>query len=164
MARRKTSRRSPARAPRPSLRSWVEQLDTAGELRRVKAEVDWDEEIGALTRISLGLGGPALLFENIKDHGATRCTKLLTASMGTKAHVALMLGLPRDTSDAAIVRHLKNTFRAPVKAVMVRTGPVKEHVLRGRQIDLGQFPVPKWHHLDGGRFIDTFGGVVTRDP
>src|SRR6185369_4953829 len=93
-----------------------------------------------------------------------RCTKLLTASMGTKAQVALMLGLPRDTSDAAIVRHLKNTFRAPVRPVMVRTGPVKEHVLRGRQIDLGQFPAPKWHHLDGGRFIDTFGGVVTRDP
>lgn len=164
MARRKTSRRSPARAARPSLRSWLDQLDSVGELRRVKAEVDWDEEIGALTRISLGLGGPALLFENIKDHQATRCTKLLTASMGTKAQVALMLGLPRDTSDAAIVRHLKNTFRAPVKPVMVRTGPVKEHVLRGRQIDLGQFPAPKWHHLDGGRFIDTFGGVVTRDP
>jgi 4-hydroxy-3-polyprenylbenzoate decarboxylase len=162
--RRKTKRTGAARTVRPSLRSWLEQLDTAGELRRVKAEVDWDQEIGALTRITLGLGGPALLFENIKDHQTTRCTKLLTASMGTKAHVALMLGLPRDTTDAAIVRHLKNTFRAPVKPVMVRTGPVKAHVLRGRQIDLGQFPVPKWHHLDGGRFIDTFGGVITRDP
>jgi 4-hydroxy-3-polyprenylbenzoate decarboxylase len=130
----------------------------------VKVEVDWDQEIGALTRIMLGLGGPGLLFENIKDHQTTRCTKLLTGTMGTKAHVALMLGLPRDTSDAAIVRHLKDTFRKPILPVTVRTGPVKQNVLRGRQIDLGQFPAPKWHHLDGGRFIDTFGGVVTRDP
>ena len=161
---KKGKRAGAARPPRPSLRSWLEQLDTAGELRRVKAEVDWDQEIGALTRITLGLGGPGLLFENIKDHQTTRCTKLLTGTMGTKAHVALMLGLPRDTSDAAVVRHLKDTFRKPIPPVTVRTGPVKQNVLRGRQIDLGQFPAPKWHHLDGGRFIDTFGGVVTRDP
>src|SRR5919198_1885119 len=61
----------------PSLRSWLAELDAAGQLRRVKAQVDWDGEIGALTRITLALGGPALLFENIKDHQDTRCTKLL---------------------------------------------------------------------------------------
>ena len=27
-----------------------------------------------------------------------------------------------------------------------------------------QLPVPKWNPLDGGRYIMTFGSVVTRDP
>ena len=144
--KRKRSRQEP-----PSLRSWLTQLDAAGQLRRVKAEVDWDGEIGALTRITLGLGGPALLFESIKDHQSTRSTKFLTASMGNKTQVCLMLGLPPTTSDRAIVAHLKTVFRKPVKPVLVKSGPVKEHVLRGRQVDLGQFPAPKWHGEDGGR-------------
>src|SRR5438067_696170 len=24
--------------------------------------------------------------------------------------------------------------------------------------------VPRWHHLEGGRYIHTFSGIVTRDP
>ena len=34
---KKVKRAGAARSPRPSLRTWLEQLDTAGELRRVKA-------------------------------------------------------------------------------------------------------------------------------
>jgi UbiD family decarboxylase len=148
----------------PSLRSWLGQLAAAGQLRRITALVDWDQEIGALARINLGLGGPALLFENIKDYQDTRCTKFMTCGMGNKAQVCLMLGLPTDTSDKAVVRHLKELFRKPVSPVRVETGPVKENVLRGDDVDLWQFPVPKWHHLDGGRYLDTFCAVITRDP
>ncbi len=166
MAKRtRPARPRPAPSPDegPSLRSWLRQLDQAGQLRRVKAEVDWDQEIGALARITIGLGGPALLFENIKDHQETRCTKFMTAGISNKTQVCLMLGLPPETSDMAIVRHLKELFRRPLKPVTVKTGPVKENVLRGHEVDLYQFPAPKWHHLDGGRYIDTFCAVVTRD-
>ena len=34
----------------------------------------------------------------------------------------------------------------------------------GDKVDLYQLPVPRWHHLDGGRFIDTWAGIVTKDP
>ena len=52
----------------PSLRTWLDQLEAAGELARIGTEVDWDEEIGAIARVNLSRGGPALLFENIKDY------------------------------------------------------------------------------------------------
>ena len=31
-------------------------------------------------------------------------------------------------------------------------------------MDLFQIPAPKWHPLDGGRYINTWCGVVTMDP
>jgi UbiD family decarboxylase len=164
---KRSSPRAPTRSSGdegPSLRSWLRQLDGADQLRRVKAEVDWDQEIGAVARIAMARGGPALLFENIKGHQHTRCTKFLTASMSNKTHVCLMLGLPLDTPDQAIVRRLKDIFRKPLPPTMVAKGPVKQHVLRGRQVDLREFPAPRWHHLDGGRYLDTFCAVVTRDP
>ncbi|MEN8198050.1 MAG: UbiD family decarboxylase, partial [Pseudomonadota bacterium] len=148
----------------PSQRSWIRQLDAAGQLRRVGVEVDWDEEIGAIARVNLSLGGPALLFENIKDHKSGRCTKFLTCGLANKTQVALMLGLPEDSSDKAIVRHLKDMYRQPIEPVTVETGPVKDYVLKGKDINLWDFPAVKWHAKDGGRYIDTFCGVITHDP
>ena len=57
------------------LRDWIAALERAGELRRVKTEVDPVLEIAEITdRVSKSRdksgtrGGPALLFENPKDH------------------------------------------------------------------------------------------------
>jgi 4-hydroxy-3-polyprenylbenzoate decarboxylase len=148
----------------PSLRSWLATLEEADQLRRVGAEVDWDEEIGAIARVNMALGGPALLFERIRGHRDTRCTRFLTCGLGNRTQVCLLLGLPAGTDDRALVRHLKDAFRRPVPPVLVDAGPVGQHVLRGNDVDLGQFPAPRWHHADGGRYLDTFCGVVTRDP
>jgi 3-polyprenyl-4-hydroxybenzoate decarboxylase len=46
---------------------------------------------------------------------------------------------------------------------VVESGPVKDNIVEGDDIDLWQFPAPKWHATDGGRYIDTFCGVVTED-
>ncbi len=148
----------------PDLRSWMRDLEDAGLLRRVRAEVDWDQEIGALARINLALKGPALLFENIKDYRDTLCTRLMTCGMATRDHVLRMTGLPGDTTDKELVRHFKETYRRPLPPVTVETGAVKQNILTGDAIDLFQLPVPKWHETDGGRYIDTFCGVITKDP
>ena len=57
------------------LRDWISKLEADGELKRIKAKVDWNLELAAVTRRALGQRGrPALLFENIKDHENTRST------------------------------------------------------------------------------------------
>lgn len=155
---------TPIRDAEPSLRSWIAQLEANGQLRRITAEVDWDQELAGIARINLGLGGPGLLFEAIKDYRKGRCTKFLTASLGNRTQICLLVGLKPDTSDRDLVRHLKTVYRRGVKPETVASGPVKENILRGEEINLLDFPVPKWHHLDGGRYMDTFCGVVTRDP
>lgn len=147
----------------PDLRSWLATLAAAGQLRRISVPVDWDEEIGAITRANLCLGGPALLFENIIGHQDTRCTKLLTSAIGSRRQVTLMLGLPEDTSDSQIVAYLREAFRRPIPPRVVDTGPVKQNIVEGADINLWELPVPKWHGEDGGRYLDTFCGVVTQD-
>lgn len=71
----------------PDLRSWLAVLESHGELRRIRAEVDWNQEIGAITRVNLALQGPGLLFENIRGYSDTPCTKFLTGSLGNRRHV-----------------------------------------------------------------------------
>ncbi len=148
----------------PSMRSWLETLERAGQLTHVHALVDWDQEIGAIARINLSQHGPALVFDKIKDHENTRCTKFMTCGIGNKEQVALMLGLPPESSSKDIIHYLKDLYRNPVEPVTVPTGVVKDNILKGDEIDLYQFPAPIWHHMDGGRYIDSFAVTVTKDP
>ena len=147
----------------PDLRSWLATLEAHGQLKRIAALVDWNEEIGALARINLSLQGPALLFQNVKGYQKGRCTEFMTCGVGNKRQIELLLNLPKGTPDKAIVRYLKELYRKPIAPVTVATGPVKQHILKEDDIDLWEFPTPKWHKTDGGRFLDTFCGIVTQD-
>ena len=53
------------------LRDFIDDLEERNELQRIKAEVDWNEELGAITREVSSQFGPALLFENITGHKNT---------------------------------------------------------------------------------------------
>jgi len=88
----------------------------------------------------------------------------LTSAIGNRRQIIqLMLGLPEGTSDSAIVRHLREVFKKPIPPRVVESGPVKDNIVEGDDIDLLQFPAPKWPATDGGRYIDTFCGVVNED-
>ena len=125
------------------LRAWIASLEEKGELKRVKAEVDWDEEIGAITREISSRYGPALFFENIKDHHGTLCRRLFTNGTGTRERLCRLIGVAEETSYREIVPILKDRFSHPVNPVKVASGPVKENIVKGDAIDLFQFPVPK---------------------
>src|ERR1700733_7816389 len=146
------------------MRQWMAQLEQHGELRRIKAEVDWDREIGAITRRVLEKKGPALLFENIKGYAGGRCTRLFASGLGARSRLALALGMARDASNRELVQHVMKMNREAISPVIVGSGPVKDVIIRGDAIDQTEFPVPKWHYLEGGRYIHTFSSIVTKDP
>jgi UbiD family decarboxylase len=148
----------------PSLRSFIEQLESAGDLHHIEAEVDWDQELAAISRVNLGQGGPALLFENIRDYQGADCSRVLTCAIGKISQAALAMGLPGDTLPTEVVAQLRERYRNPIPPVMVDTGPVKDNILIEDDIDLFSLPVPFFHPDDGGRYIDTFSCTVTRDP
>ena len=50
------------------IRDWISKLEAEGELKRITAKVDWNLELGEISRRAIAERGPALLFENIKDH------------------------------------------------------------------------------------------------
>src|SRR5262245_61906055 len=146
------------------LRGWIASLEQHGELRRISVEVDWDREIGALTRHVLEKKGPALLFENIKGYRNGHCTKLFTNGIGTPSRLALALGFPRNASNRELVQYVMKKNAETIAPVTVSTGPVKDVIIKGDAIDLTEFPVPKWNYLEGGRYIHTFSAIVTEDP
>src|SRR5579885_3341170 len=105
-------------------------LEEHGELRRIKAEVDWDREIGALTRRVLEKKGPALLFENIKGYRDGRCTRLFASGLGARSRLALALGFPREATNRELVQHVMRKNRETIPPVTVKTGPVKEVIVK----------------------------------
>lgn len=147
------------------LREWIEKLEQENELARITTKVDWDLEIGGIVQEVFDRGnGPALLFENIKDYENTISTKLFTASMSNYSRIALMLGVAKDTPYPDLIKIWRERTKKPIKPILVDSGPCKQNVLKGDEVDLFQFPVPRWHERDGGRYIGTFDGVITKDP
>lgn len=145
------------------LRSFIDDCDVAGELRRVKAEVDWDLELSHVSKLNEERKGPALLFENVKGHDSP----VFTGAFATTKRLAIMLGLPHNLSmcEAARAWMQKSiTSDGLVQAREVEDGPVLENVLSGDDVDLNGFPVPRFFPLDGGRYIGTMVFLVLRDP
>ena len=146
------------------LRDWLQKLDDRGELFRLQTPVDPESELAEIQRRVMARQGPAMLYENITGYQSGRCTKLFCGGLGTLGRIALMLDLPLDTPRQQVVREIRRRLKTPLASETVAGGPVKENILRGDEIDVFQFPVPRWHPLDEGRYINTWCGVVTRDP
>ncbi len=95
------------------LRSWIAHLEKEGELHEIDTEVDWNCELGTVTRRAFGNGdGPALLFNRIKDYTSGRCTRLFTGGLSNYSRVALMFGLPKKAPITELVKAARKAYRA----------------------------------------------------
>ncbi|MGH8764641.1 MAG: UbiD family decarboxylase domain-containing protein, partial [Burkholderiales bacterium] len=158
----------PGRRVIKDMRDWISWLEEEGQLSRVKAPVDWDEEMGTITRRAYDVYGdasPAMLFENIKDYPAAKGpSQVFIGQFRSYARLAMMFGLdPRKTQRRDIIARYRECMRNIVPRKSVATGPCKEVILKGGDVDVWKFPVPMWHHRDGGRYVGTMHGVVTKD-
>lgn len=157
------------------LRDWIKALERAGELRRVRAEVDPILEITEITDRVSKRGGPALLFEKVKGHPGAR---VLINQYGSARRMNLALGVDaldeiadrlRQFLDIKSPEGLLDKLRMlPMLADMgkffpkqVASGPCKE-VIR-RDGSLFDFPILQCWPQDAGRFI-TLPCVISRDP
>lgn len=146
------------------LRQWIELLEKEEEVIKIKEKVDWNLELGGITQEAFDREGPAILFENIKDYENALCKRFFTGGVSMYSRIALMLGLPKDTPPKELITVWRERSSNLVKPKVVKTGPCKENIISGDEIDLlKQFPAPFWHKHDGGRYIGTFDGVVTKE-
>lgn len=141
------------------LREFIGRLEEEGELKRVTKEVDWNIEIGTVMIKIFGMNGPAILFENVKGSKFP----LLSGAMLTDKRYAL--GIQTSVPDKrTLIKKVMEAIKNPVAPILVKDGTCKENIDKGNEIDLYKFPTPRWHNLDGGRYIGTLGVVITRDP
>ena len=118
------------------LREFLGLLEERGLLKRVKAEVDWKYEVGALTTKVLHAKGPALLFENVKSYRSP----LLTGALGTWERCSMAIGVdPAPQMNAeprtaeGCVKKVLSALKNPIEPVIVDTGPCKEIIDKGEE-------------------------------
>jgi 4-hydroxy-3-polyprenylbenzoate decarboxylase len=148
------------------LREWLVEVEKLEQLKKVSG-AHWDLEMGALTQLAhekYGDRTPALLFDDVPNY--PKGYRALYGHFSTVERIALTLGLPQGLGKVGLVRAYqeKMAHLKPVSPVWVQEGPVLENVHTGDDIDVLEFPVPRHHERDCGRYIGTASGVITQDP
>jgi UbiD family decarboxylase len=153
-----------------SLREFIDALGQIGEVQSIDKEVDWNLEIGAITRRSYELRAPAPFFNKIR--GIESGFRVLGAPGGLSANQSLRysrigtaLGFEPTTSGRKLVEFLAEAVNRPgIPPRWLKTGPCKENKMVGEEVDLLRFPTPLIHGSDGGRYIQTYGLNIVRTP
>jgi 4-hydroxy-3-polyprenylbenzoate decarboxylase len=157
------------------LRAFITALENAGELKRVTAEVDTNLEITEIADRAVKSNGPALLFENPKNHNIP----VLINSFASMRKMELALEVDSiDSIAARIADYLEmktpqglmgKLKMLPKLAEMgsffpreVSGGPVKD-VIKKDNFSLYDYPILKCWPQDGGPFI-TLPLVFTKNP
>jgi UbiD family decarboxylase len=144
------------------MREYLALLEERGMLSRVTAEVDLRYELGAIAARSLEQHGPALFFENVHGYPGMPLVCNLISSID---QVALAFNVEPD--EAAIHHRVVQGMNHRIASEEVpRSAAVcKEVIIARDQVDIfAALPTPWWHELDGGQYLGTTAGIVTRDP
>jgi 4-hydroxy-3-polyprenylbenzoate decarboxylase len=141
------------------LREYLQLLEKKGLLHRIKAAVDLQFEIGAIAARSLEQKGPALLFENIKGYDGM---PLVVNIISTTKQLAVAFNTEAD--EEKIHQRVVKGMGARIPSLVLNTGPCKDVIIQAEDVDIDMVPTPCWHEHDGGRYLGTTSGFVTRDP
>lgn len=146
------------------LRDWLSAVDEMGELNRIEAAVDWDEELTGITYMrAQEIGAPALLFEDIDGHpdGYRVLSNLLGTSLN---RIGYTFNVDDFDSELDLIRQLRTKYSDLIPPETVEDGPVFENTRTGDDVDLTEFPAPKFWPKDGGRYIGTADFTILRHP
>lgn len=143
------------------IRAYIEALEKTGDVVRVKQQVDWDLEVGAIVRRTCERQGPAILFENVKDYPGHA---IFGAPIATFRRLAVAMGLEPATPPQEIMDEYDRRIASPVKPIRATEGVCQEVVVRGEEVNLFDLPAPMVHDGDGGRYIGTWHMIVVKDP
>lgn len=140
------------------LRSFLNQYEAENPDRvvRVKEEVALDYETVAVAfEMEKRKESPLLIFENVRGSRFPVLMNLFSA----RDRFAAALGVPTDQ----LVSRWAAIDARPVQPSMLESGPVKDIVLTGSDIDLGYLPIMRNFAEDGGPYL-TNGMFVAKDP
>jgi 4-hydroxy-3-polyprenylbenzoate decarboxylase len=146
------------------LRDWISRVAGLGELTTVKG-ASWQEDIGQVTEMLHHTDdSPAVVFDDIPGYPSGH--RILVNANANRRRLALTLGLPLDIDRSTLMSEFLRLTEAEngLGPVIVDDGPIFENVRTGDDVDVGVFPSPQWHPLDGGRYLGTGVAVVLKDP
>lgn len=160
------------------LRGFIKLLEEKGQLRRIKTLVDSDLEIAEISNRMLQVGGPALLFENVKGASFPVAVNL----MGTVERICWAMNMEKaeELEDLGKKLALLQQPKPPKKLSqaidfgkvlfdVLKAKPGKSFfpacqqvVIEGDDLDLNTIPMIRPYPGDAGKII-TLGLVITKD-
>jgi len=164
------------------LRDFLSFLDKKGELKNVSYPIDVNLEMTELSSRVLHQKGPALLFENPKNHSRDNNISVLTNLFGTEERVAYALGLEsveglREVGELLAFlkqpeppKGIKDAFsKLPIFKQLISLAPktvsnakCHEIIIPKNRINLSDFPIQTCWPDDAAPLI-TWGLVTTRN-
>ncbi|MEK0319318.1 MAG: menaquinone biosynthesis decarboxylase, partial [Nitrosopumilus sp.] len=153
---------------------FIEELEKAGELKRVKTEVDTNLEIAEILRRAMYSNGPAILFENVKNYdmpvlgNAFGSLKRLEIGLETTDFTEIgqrIVDLTKMDIPSGFLNKIKKLPELSKMSdsfpKLEKSGPVTEVINESPTFD--NIPILKTWSNDAGKFI-TFGLVATKHP
>ncbi len=161
------------------LRDFIAQLEGCGQLRRIAYAADPYLEITEICDRTLRAGGPALLFEQPRNHSIPLLANLfgtsqrVAAGMGADSAEALreigqLLAFLREPDPPKGLKDAWNKLPVYRKVLdmaprVLSSAPCQQNVLQGADVDLARLPIQTCWPGDVAPLI-TWALVVTRGP
>ena len=160
--------------PIEELGEFVEKLEKADELKRIKTQVDSNLEIAEILRRTMYSNGPALYFENIKNYdmpvlgNAFGSLKRLEIGLETDDFTQIgqrIVDMTKMEIPTGLFEKIKKipelSKMTDIAPKLQKSGPVTEIFEESPSFE--KIPILKTWHKDAGRFI-TLGLVATKHP
>jgi len=141
--------------PFSDLREYVDRLEKEGELARVRKEVDPKYEVGAICKTAHEKGRKALFFERVRGSSMPVITELLSSFK----RVAMAL----ETGETDLFKEVTERTKTLIEPEIVKDGPCKEIILKGKDVDLNRLPWITWNKTENAPYL-TAGLVIVKDP
>jgi 4-hydroxy-3-polyprenylbenzoate decarboxylase len=160
------------------LRGFIQLLEERGQLRRITAPVDSDLEIAEISNRMLQVGGPGLLFENVKGAKFPVAVNLL----GTEERIcwAMNMEKPEELEELGKKLGMLQQPKPPKKISqaiefgkvlfdVIKAKPLRDFlppchqvVIKGEDLNLNDIPMIRPYPGDAGKVV-TMGLVITKD-
>jgi 2,5-furandicarboxylate decarboxylase 1 len=140
---------------RQSMRAFLSDLETAGDLIGVPETVSVDYEIaGCLAEAE---SGPALHFLNVRD----RAGRLTMPIVGNLLNSLPRLATGLSTTTRAMQASLIAAIEKPLPHRVVSAAPCQEHIVENPSLT-DELPIPRFFEKEEGPYI-TAGAIVAKD-
>ncbi len=146
-----------------SLRDFIKEIEGNEDVLIIDDEVDWDlEATSYLWRLEERNEYPVVIFKKIRNlKGKISRHPLVVNIFATRERCARIF----NTTIEDVAKKYAQLENNPKKPVFVepKNAPVKEIVVKGKKVDLRDFPILKHHEKDAGPYI-TAGVHIVKHP
>jgi 4-hydroxy-3-polyprenylbenzoate decarboxylase/2,5-furandicarboxylate decarboxylase 1 len=135
-------------------REFLDALKKSGDLLEVNRPISLETEVGQALKKNYAKNGPAIIFNN-----TGKKFPLVAGVYGNRDRALLAF----ETTEDKVFDKVLDGLAKPIDPVIVKEALCHEVVLTGTDIDITEFPVPKYSPVDGGPYI-TPAISVSKDP